>query len=180
MSDTDIAVVGMAAHLPGARDAEAFWRNVRDGVESVETYSDEELRESGVSEALLDNPSYVRSGAPIEDMALFDAEFFGFSPKDAAIMDPQHRHLLECAWATLENAGHMPERFDGLGRKFAIVDQQAIPKLNRLPGLNRELLLLEGKESEIRNVGVEPHRGWMMFVAGRVKHCQADRFASLA
>ncbi len=110
---TDIAVIGMAGRFPGARDTAEFWRNLRNGVESVTRFTDAELRAAGVDEAILRDPAYVKSGAVLPDMELFDAGFFGFSPRDAAVMDPQHRHFLECAWEALENAGHTPEAFGG-------------------------------------------------------------------
>ncbi|MEQ1853194.1 MAG: type I polyketide synthase, partial [Chthoniobacteraceae bacterium] len=103
----------MAARLPGARNIGEFWRNVRDGVESIQTFTDEQLLAEGESPENLCKPNYVRSGGPLPGMELFDGEFFGFSPKESAIMDPQHRHFLECAWEALENAGHPPERFGG-------------------------------------------------------------------
>lgn len=103
----------MACRVPGAADADAFWRNVRDGVESIRSYSIDELRAAGVSSTLLGNPHYVPRGAPLEDMEMFDAGFFGLSPHEAAIMDPQHRHFLECVWEALEHAGHAPSRFNG-------------------------------------------------------------------
>ncbi len=109
----EIAIVGMAAHLPGARDVRAYWTNLANGVESIRTYTDEELRAAKVPAHLLHHPRYVRAGAPIDQMESFDAEFFGFSPKEAAILDPQHRHFLETAWEALEDAGHPPERFEG-------------------------------------------------------------------
>src|SRR5262245_60728753 len=108
ISDTDIAVIGMAGRFPGARDAEELFSNLVNGVESIRDISDRELADHGVDAALLRNPMYVKRGAPLDDMAMFDAGFFGFSPKDAAIMDPQHRHFLECAWEALERAGHIP------------------------------------------------------------------------
>ena len=111
--DTDIAVVGMAGRFPGARNIEEYWNNLRSGVESLTTFSDEELVAAGVSPALLSNPNYVKRGAVFPDMEMFDAPFFGFSPRDASIMDPQHRHFLECAWEALEDAGHVPGRFPG-------------------------------------------------------------------
>jgi acyl transferase domain-containing protein/thioesterase domain-containing protein/acyl carrier protein len=112
-SETDIAVVGMAGRFPGARTPAELWQNVRRGVESVRPLSDEELREAGVDPALLEDPHYVKSCAPLDDMELFDSGFFGFSPREADIMDPQHRHFLECAWEALEDAGHPPEAFEG-------------------------------------------------------------------
>lgn len=110
---TDIAIVGMACRVPGAQDVDAFWRNVRDGVESVRRYSVEELRAAGVPSALLANPRYVPAGAPLEHMEAFDAAFFGMSAHEASIMDPQHRQVLECAWEVLEHAGHPASRFRG-------------------------------------------------------------------
>ena len=111
--DTDIAVVGMAGRFPGARNIREYWNNLRSGVESVQRFTDEELLAAGVQPVVLRNPNYVKAGAVLPDMEMFDAAFFGFSPREASIMDPQHRHFLECSWEALENAGHMPERFDG-------------------------------------------------------------------
>jgi acyl transferase domain-containing protein/thioesterase domain-containing protein len=110
---TDIAIIGIAAHLPGARDFREYWKNLRDGVESVREFTKDELLAAGVTEAQLRNPGYVKSGVVLEGLEHFDPDFFGFSPKEAAILDPQHRHFLECAWEALEDAGHPPESFDG-------------------------------------------------------------------
>lgn len=110
---TDIAVVGIAGRFPDAETPDEFWENLRQGRLSARTYTDDELRERGVPEGLLANPNYVRSGVPLDRFAEFDAEFFGLGPKDAAIMDPQHRQLLEVAWESLESAGHPPESFEG-------------------------------------------------------------------
>ena len=100
-----IAVVGMAGRFPGARNLTEFWRNLRDGVESISMLRDEQLIAAGVTAAELENPDYVKAAAILDDIDRFDAAFFGLSPRDAAIMDPQHRHFLECAWEALENAG---------------------------------------------------------------------------
>jgi acyl transferase domain-containing protein len=108
-----IAVVGMSGRFPDARNVDEFWRNIRDGRESVRALSDDQLLAAGVPRALLENPNYVKSGVELQDMEKFDAGFFGFSPLDASIMDPQHRHFLECCWEALESAGCDPERFDG-------------------------------------------------------------------
>ena len=112
-ADGDIAIVGMSAHLPGAATLAEYWRNLRDGVTSIRRLSAEELTEAGVPPGLLRHRNYVPYAAKLEGYDQFDAEFFGLSPKDAAIMDPQHRKFLECAWEALENAGHVPERHDG-------------------------------------------------------------------
>lgn len=110
---TDIAVIGMAARVPGARNVDEFWTNVRDGVESIQRLSDEELIATGVNPLDLAKSNYVKAAAILDDLASFDAGFFGLSEKDAAIMDPQHRHFLECCWEALEHSGHVPQNFPG-------------------------------------------------------------------
>lgn len=109
----EIAIVGMAGRFPGAPDIEAFWNNIRDGVESAVSYTDAQLRERGVPEELLSDPGYVKAGVPFEGADLFDAAFFGYTPRDAEQLDPQHRIFLECAWEALEHAGVVPQRFPG-------------------------------------------------------------------
>jgi acyl transferase domain-containing protein/thioesterase domain-containing protein len=113
LTESAIAIIGMAGRFPGARNIGEFWRNLRDGVESIRQLSDAELIAAGVSAEELANPDYVKAAAILDDVEMFDASFFGLSPKDAAIMDPQHRHFLECAWEALEHAGHAAESFPG-------------------------------------------------------------------
>jgi len=114
-----IAIVGMATRLPGATNPDEYWYNLKNGIESVEFYNDEQLTERGVTPDLLKNPNYVKAGCPLQNMDHFDPDFFGFSPKEAAILDPQHRHFYECAWEALERAGHPPSKFDGAIGVFA-------------------------------------------------------------
>lgn len=111
--ETDIAIVGMAARLPGANNTDEFWQNLRNGVETYQEFTDEELLANGVPRDLINNPNYVKMGRPLENMEMFDALLFGFTPKDASIMDPQHRHFLEVAWEALEHAGYDPEQYKG-------------------------------------------------------------------
>lgn len=110
MPQSAIAVIGMAGRFPGARTVGEFWRNLRAGVESLEPYSDEALAALGVPAALLANPSYVKAGSALERAADFDAAFFGVNPREAEVMDPQHRIFLETAWEALEDAGYDVDR----------------------------------------------------------------------
>lgn len=112
-TENDIAIVGMAAHLPGSATLDDYWQNLRDGVECITPLTEEELLEAGESPVRLRHKNYVKSAAILKDFEKFDAEFFGLSPKEAAIMDPQHRQFLEVSWEALENAGHVPEQFEG-------------------------------------------------------------------
>ncbi|HLM57757.1 MAG TPA: beta-ketoacyl synthase N-terminal-like domain-containing protein [Pyrinomonadaceae bacterium] len=134
----DIAVVGMAGRFPGARTVEELWRNLRDGVESVSFFSEEELLERGVEPALLADANYVRAGAVVEDAELFDASFFGFTPREAEMMDPQHRLFLEHAWQALEAAGYAPEKYAGRVGVFAGESVNSYLLQNLLP--RRELI----------------------------------------
>src|SRR2546421_7514432 len=109
----DVAIIGMAGRFPGAKNIDEFWCNLRDGVESISFLSDEELVSSGVDPAVLSTPNYVKAGALLEDADLFDAAFFGFTPREAELMDPQHRLFLECAWEALEEAGYDSQRYAG-------------------------------------------------------------------
>jgi phthiocerol/phenolphthiocerol synthesis type-I polyketide synthase E len=86
-----IAIIGMAGRFPGAKSVNAFWQNVRDGVESIVTLSDEDLASAGVSPEVASDPGYVRARAVCDDVDLFDAAFFGMTPREAEILDPQHR-----------------------------------------------------------------------------------------
>ena len=113
LADTDVAIVGMAAHLPGAADIGAFWANLAAGVESIRVLDEADLLAAGETSARLRDPNYVPAAAVLDGFETFDADFFGFSPKEAAILDPQHRQFMEVAWEALENAGHPPENFKG-------------------------------------------------------------------
>ncbi len=102
----EIAVVGMSGRFPGSQTVEQFWANVRSGVESITFFGDDELMASGHNPAELRDPNYIKARGVLEGIEEFDASFFGFSPKEAEITDPQQRLMLECAWEALENSGY--------------------------------------------------------------------------
>ncbi|MEU3424328.1 type I polyketide synthase [Streptomyces gardneri] len=108
-----IAVVGLAGRLPGAPTIDAFWRNQRDGVESVSRFSPQQLADAGWPAEMVAHPDYVPAAAVIEDADHFDAEFFGYTEEQAKISDPQQRIFAETVWHALEDTGHDPSRFDG-------------------------------------------------------------------
>lgn len=110
---SEVAIVGMAGRFPGAADLDEFWRNLRDGVESVTCFTDEEALAAGISGETLAAGRYVNAAPVLDGIELFDASFFGYTPREAEIMDPQHRLFLECAWQALENAGYDSERCRG-------------------------------------------------------------------
>ncbi len=109
----DMAIVGLACRYPGAKNIVEFWRNLHGGIESIVFLDDEMLQKSGVTVGELDDSRYVKARGFLEDIRLFDASFFGYSKRDAEVMDPQHRFMLECAWEALENAGYNIETYGG-------------------------------------------------------------------
>lgn len=135
----EIAIVGMAGRFPGARDVEQFWTNLRQGVESVRSFTPEELNQAGVSPETRADPNFVNAGSIADDLDCFDAGFFGISKREAEIMDPQHRVLLETAWEALENAGYDPAAYDGMIGVFGGV----APNTYRYNVLSRRPDLLE-------------------------------------
>ncbi|OXM61126.1 type I polyketide synthase [Amycolatopsis vastitatis] len=86
-----VAVIGMACRFPGAETPAQFWSNLVDGRESIS-------REDGAD-------GWIRASSTLADIDRFDAEFFGFSPREAALLDPQHRLFLEVCWEALEDGG---------------------------------------------------------------------------
>jgi acyl transferase domain-containing protein/acyl carrier protein len=111
---SEIAIIGLSCRFPGAENPEAFWANLRDGVESVSFLNDGELEPSNLDSANFNDPNYVKAASMLDDVESFDAAFFGFSPREAEAMDPQHRFFLECSWEALENAGYDPKSYKGL------------------------------------------------------------------
>jgi len=112
-SDTDIAIIGMAGRFPGAADVDDLWRRVAAGEDCLTDLDRSVLIEEGVPASLVDSPTYVSRAGVIDDVEGFDHDFFEIGLRDASVMDPQHRHFLECSWHALESAAVVPERFDG-------------------------------------------------------------------
>lgn len=109
----EIAVIGMAGRFPGADSVEVFWLNLEQSVESIATLTDEEITAQGVDKSQLQDSHYVKAGGVLKDIDRFDSAFFGYSPKEADLLDPQQRLFLECAWQALETAGYDAESYDG-------------------------------------------------------------------
>ncbi len=114
-----VAIIGMAGRFPGAGDVDSFWTNLAQGREGITVSSDEELAACGVDPALIARDDYVGAKGVLEGADLFDEGFFGYSPREAELLDPQHRVFLECAWHALESAGIDPTRFSGRIGVFA-------------------------------------------------------------
>ncbi|NJQ15279.1 type I polyketide synthase [Streptomyces bohaiensis] len=108
-----VAVVGMAGRFPGSAEVRDLWRSLRAGGLGISRFDEAELRANGVPDSLLADPAYVRAGSVLEGIDLFDAGFFGYTPREAQLLDPQQRLFLETCWHALEDAAADPARFDG-------------------------------------------------------------------
>jgi len=117
--EQDIAIIGMSCRFPGAANPEAFWHNLMQGIESVDSFTDDELLAAGVSPEAFHDPAYVRASAVMDGFDAFDAEFFSLTPREARALDPQQRVFLECAWEALEDAGYPPSGSNGLVGVYA-------------------------------------------------------------
>jgi acyl transferase domain-containing protein len=114
MNDSyDIAVIGMAGRFPGSKDISAYWQTIRDGLDRVSFFSDDELEVDGLTAEEMSNPEFVKARAIIDDVELFDASFFNVLARTAEWMDPQQRLFLEYVWNALEDAGYDASTYTG-------------------------------------------------------------------
>ncbi|TBR57001.1 polyketide synthase [Westiellopsis prolifica IICB1] len=113
-ANLDIAIVGMSGRFPGANNVDEFWHNIQNKVESISFFSNHDLADLNLEKNVLNDPNYVKAAPILPDIQHFDARFFGYTPKEAELIDPQHRLFIECAWSALENAGYDPETYEGL------------------------------------------------------------------
>ncbi|MFF8845274.1 beta-ketoacyl synthase N-terminal-like domain-containing protein [Streptomyces sp. NPDC015127] len=100
-----VAVIGMACRFPGARDIDAYWRNLLDGASFLAPLDEDDLRARGVPDDVRTREGYVPVSGELDGVDEFDASWFGIAPAEAAAMDPQHRLFLQEAVHALEHAG---------------------------------------------------------------------------
>lgn len=137
-SESLIAIIGMDCQLPGASNVNEFWRNLKNGIESITEFTKDELLDSGVPLKRINNPNYVARRGIVDGVDKFDADFFGFTPREAQLLDPQHRLFLECCWHSLEDAGYAirdPETrvgvYGGAGTAWYLNDVINDPKVKK-------------------------------------------------
>jgi acyl transferase domain-containing protein/acyl carrier protein len=132
-----IAVIGLTGRFPGARSIDELWQNLADGRECIHRFSDSEIAEAGIPAALRQAPNFVNARGVVADPEWFDAAFFGYTPKEAELTDPQQRIFLECAWEALEHAGYDPGRYAGLIGVYAGVDASNYAMANLMTAEDR-------------------------------------------
>lgn len=140
IDDSAIAIIGISGRFPKANDIDTFWKNLQEGVESIEFFSEQELLEEGNDLTLLKKQNYVKAGTVISDIDIFDANFFGYNPREAEIIDPQQRLFLESAVEALEVAGYDSQTYSGAIGVYAGLSENSYARNNVYPHLqNSEL-----------------------------------------
>jgi acyl transferase domain-containing protein/acyl carrier protein len=133
----------MAGRFPCAQGPDEFWEKIRNGENCISVFTEEELRSHGVKETLLKDPNYIRAAPVLKDIELFDASFFGLTPREAEITDPQHRLFFECCWEALENAGYDPYSYaDPIGLFAGARTDTYLPHLLTHPGMAESIGML--------------------------------------
>lgn len=136
-----VAIIGMAGRFPGAETLQQFWMNLRNGVECIRFLSEEDLHGMGVSRATRKKKNFISAAALLEGVDKFDAAFFGYPPREAELLDPQHRIFLECSWQALEFTGYQPETYPGLIGVYAgtsLSSYLLYNLLSKLPDIHSE------------------------------------------
>ncbi|MEI4789436.1 SDR family NAD(P)-dependent oxidoreductase [Bacillus sp. FJAT-53060] len=158
LTGLEVAVVGMACRFPGAKDIHSFWDNLANGRESITFFSKEELLEAGVEQEALDHEQYVRAKGAVDQHDHFDADFFGYSQREAEVMDPQIRMFHEVAWESLEDAGYNPETYQepiGLfGAASANLYWQAASMLMRTNNSSEQFAAVQLTDKDFMNTKV--------------------------
>lgn len=136
-NDFGVAIVGMAGRFPQADTIQEFWNNLAASKECITFYSDEELLAMGINPEFINHPDYVKAKGEVAHIDKFDAAFFGLAPREAELTDPQHRVLLETAWAAFEDAGYIPSDYPGDVGIFAGKSMDSYLMLNLMPHFKR-------------------------------------------
>ncbi|WP_197377431.1 type I polyketide synthase [Mycolicibacterium baixiangningiae] len=162
-----IAVIGMAARFPGADSVSAFWRNLRHGHEAIVDLSEADLAAAGVPDHALANPAYVRRAALFDGIAEFDADFFGFTPQGARMMDPQHRLFLQCAWHALEDTGYEPADLGGSVGVYGTSSASGYLLHNLMSHQDPNRIIGQGATFEMINLSLQNDKDYL---ATRIAH----------
>ncbi|GHE06683.1 polyketide synthase [Streptomyces alanosinicus] len=109
----------MSGRFPGAQSIDELWRALREGRELISFFDRRELLDLGVPAADVDDLGYVAARGALDAPLAFDASFFGYSAREAELMDPQQRLILETAWHVAEDAGCRLADIDGRVGVFA-------------------------------------------------------------
>ncbi|PAJ74752.1 hypothetical protein CJF42_08705 [Pseudoalteromonas sp. NBT06-2] len=108
----DIAVIGMSGAFPGAENIDEYWNNLLSGKCAITDVCESNLISLGISKTVYQKQNYVLKTSSLSNISHFDADFFGYTPAEARLMDPQHRLFLQHSWQALESAGFIPDEIE--------------------------------------------------------------------
>lgn len=123
-----IAIIGLSGKFPGAKNLDEFWKNLCNGVNSISHFTDQQVIAEGVNPEMVKKPGYVKAWGTLDDIDLFDAQFFGYNPREAEVLDPQQRIFLEESWKALEDAGYDTDKIKGSVGVFGSVGRNTYAK----------------------------------------------------
>ncbi len=150
--NTDIAIIGLSGRFPGAANIQEFWDNLCNGVESISRFTDQQVLEEGIDPEIIKKPEYVKAWGVLNDVDKFDANFFGYNPREAEILDPQQRIFLEECWKALETAGYDSERYQGKIGVYASVGMnhymQSIKESHGSQGLASDYQIMTSNDKD--------------------------------
>lgn len=118
LPDGAIAIIGLAARVPGADTLDEFWQHILNGDNLIQKFDADEL-EDAVDPSVRADPNYVPARSILENVDQFDAKYFGILPREAEVMDPQARVFLELCVQAFDDAGLDPARAPGPVGVFA-------------------------------------------------------------
>ncbi len=157
---SEIAVIGMSCRFPGADDLDSFWHNLAEGVESISFFDELEITGTGIKPSVVHHPDYVKASPLLANVENFDAGFFGYTARDAELMDPQHRLFLECAWEAFETAGYDPIAYEGVAGVYAGASMNTYLLNNLYP--NRDTLDIQ---DDLEVATLDSMGGFLLMVA---------------
>ncbi|MGE2735120.1 type I polyketide synthase [Mycolicibacterium vaccae] len=167
LPDNAVAVIGMAGKFPGAGSVSEFWRNLRGGVESIVDLSEDELLANGVTEKALSSRGYVRRAGLMPGIDEFDADFFGFTPYAARMLDPQHRLFLQAVFHALEDAGYDPQGLESTVGVFGTSSSSGYLLHNLMSNMDPMMVIGQGASFEMVNLSLQNDKDHL---ATRVAH----------
>ncbi|MGE4365078.1 MAG: type I polyketide synthase, partial [Mycolicibacterium sp.] len=145
----------MAGRFPGAGSVSEFWRNLRNGVESIVDLPEDELLANGVTERTLSNRSYVRRAGLMPGIDEFDADFFGFTPYAARMLDPQHRLFLQTVFHAMEDAGYDPKGLEATVGVFGTSSSSGYLLHNLMSNFDPMMVIGQGASFEMVNLSLQ-------------------------
>jgi len=126
LTGLEVAIIGYAGRFNKCKNAEAYWESLSKGEETFTIFEDDELKALGIAEELFQKGNYIKSNGVLGNKDCFDAGFFGYTPAEVNVMDPQTRVFHEIVWEGLEMSGYTPSKTKGKIGLYASASNNSI------------------------------------------------------